>query len=36
MSLNKQEHYRYGERKRDGNPDLSGNIRVDHSIFAFK
>ncbi|WP_434663561.1 hypothetical protein ACMYSL_13795 [Klebsiella sp. MISC125] len=36
MSLNKQEHYRYGERKRDGIPDLSGNIRVDYSIFAFK
>lgn len=27
MSLNKQKHYRYGERKRDGVPDLGGNIR---------
>lgn len=36
MSLNKQEHYRYGERKRDGIPDLTGNIRVDYSLFAVK
>lgn len=36
MSLNKQEHYRYGERKRDGIPDLTGNIRVDYSLFAFE
>lgn len=36
MSLNKQEHYRYGERKRDGIPVLSGNIRVDYSIFTFE
>ena len=36
LSLNKQEHYRYGKQKRDGISDLSGNIRVDYSIFAFK
>lgn len=35
MSLNRKEHYLYGERKRDGIPDLTGNLRVDYSIFAF-
>lgn len=35
MSLNKAEHYPHGERKRDDIPDLSGNIKVDYSIFAF-
>ncbi|AHG22871.1 hypothetical protein Z042_16425 [Chania multitudinisentens RB-25] len=36
MSLNRKEHYLYGERKRDGIPDLTGNMRIDYSIFAFK
>ncbi len=36
MSLNKREHYLHGERKKDDVPDLTGNMRVDYSIFAFE
>jgi len=34
QSLNRFEHYPYGERKRDDVPDLSGNLRIDYSIFG--
>lgn len=35
MSLNRQEHYPFGERKKDGVPDLTNNMLIDYSIFAF-
>jgi hypothetical protein len=35
MSLNRTEHYPHGERKRDDVPDLTNNMRIDYSIFAF-
>ncbi|WP_026995801.1 hypothetical protein [Flectobacillus major] len=35
MSLNRREHYLHGERKRDDVPDLTNNMMVDYSIFAF-
>jgi hypothetical protein len=35
MSLNRKEHYLHGERKKDDVPDLSGNMFIDYSIFAF-
>lgn len=35
MSLNRTEHYLHGERKRDDVPDLTGNLRIDYSIFGF-
>jgi len=35
-SLNRHEHYPYGERKRDGIPDLTNNMFVDYSIFGFE
>lgn len=35
MSLNKREHYPHGERKKDDVPDLTNNMRIDYSIFAF-
>ena len=34
MSLNRQEHYPHGERKRDDVPDLTGNMFVDYSLFG--
>lgn len=34
QSFNRFEHYLHGERKRDGVPDLSNNIRIDYSIFG--
>ena len=34
QSFNKFEHYPYGERKRDGVPDLSNNVFIDYSIFG--
>ncbi|NGP88354.1 hypothetical protein [Fodinibius halophilus] len=34
MSLNRNQHYLHGERKKDDVPDLSGNLHIDYSIFA--
>jgi hypothetical protein len=34
-SLNRQEHYLHGERKKDDVPDLTNNMLIDYSIFAF-
>jgi hypothetical protein len=34
MSLNRQEHYRHGERKKDNVPDLTSNMWVDYSMFG--
>lgn len=34
QSFNRFEHYLHGERKRDDVPDLSGNVRIDYSIFG--
>ena len=34
LSLNRQEHYPFGERKRDDVPDLTQNILVDYSLFG--
>ncbi len=36
MSLNRQEHYLHGERKKDDVSDLTNNMLVDYSIFAFE
>jgi hypothetical protein len=36
QSWNRQEHYAHGERKRDGNKDLTGNIEYDYSLFGFE
>ncbi len=36
QSWNRPEHYPHGERKRDDNLDLSGNIRYDYSLFGFE
>jgi hypothetical protein len=36
MSLNRREHYPHGERKKDGVPDLTNNMLIDYSIFAFE
>ncbi len=36
MSLNRWEHYPFGERKRDNVPDLTNNMMVDYSIFGFE
>lgn len=36
MSLNRNEHYIHGERKKDDVPDLTGNLLIDYSIFAFE
>lgn len=36
MSLNRREHYLHGERKKDQVPDLTGNLLIDYSIFAFE
>jgi hypothetical protein len=35
MSLNRTEHYLHGERKADDVQDLTNNMRIDYSIFAF-
>lgn len=35
QSWNRKEHYPHGERKRDDNQDLTGNIRYDYSLFGF-
>lgn len=35
MSLNKQEHYLHGKRDSQDVRDLTGNMSVDYSIFAF-
>lgn len=35
MSLNRWEHYPFGERKRDDVPDMTNNMHVDYSIFGF-
>ena len=34
MSLNRKEHYPFGERKRDDVPDLTQNMLVDYSLFG--
>lgn len=34
MSLNRAEHYPFGERKRDDVPDLTQNMLVDYSLFG--
>lgn len=34
LSLNRPEHYPFGERKKDDVPDLTGNILVDYSLFG--
>ena len=34
-SLNRFEHYRHGERKKNHVPDLTNNMFVDYSIFGF-
>ena len=34
LSINRIEHYPNGERKRNDEPDLSNNVRVDYSIFG--
>jgi hypothetical protein len=36
QSWNRMEHYPHGERKRDGNKDLTGNIEYDYSLFGFE
>jgi hypothetical protein len=36
MSLNRQEHYLHGERKRDDVPDLTNNMLIDYSIFGYE
>lgn len=36
QSWNRKEHYPHGERKRDDNQDLTGNIRYDYSLFGFE
>jgi len=36
MSLNRQEHYPHGERKKDNVPDMTNNMMVDYSIFGFE
>ena len=34
-SLNRFEHYRHGERKKNNVPDLTNNMFVDYSLFGF-
>lgn len=36
QSWNRMEHYPHGERKRDGNKDLTGNMEYDYSLFGFE
>jgi hypothetical protein len=35
MSLNRWEHYPFGERKKDDVPDMTNNMLIDYSIFGF-
>ncbi|MBN2758750.1 MAG: hypothetical protein JXR51_16410 [Bacteroidales bacterium] len=35
MSLNRWEHYPFGERKKDDMPDMTNNMLIDYSIFGF-
>ncbi len=35
MSLNRWEHYPFGERKKDDIPDMTNNMLIDYSIFGF-
>jgi hypothetical protein len=35
QSWNRREHYLHGERKKDDQPDLTGNVIYDYSIFGF-
>jgi hypothetical protein len=35
MSLNRWEHYPFGERKKDDVSDMTNNMLVDYSIFGF-
>ncbi len=36
QSWNRQEHYPHGERKRDGNKDMTNNVEYDYSLFGFE
>lgn len=36
LSLNRTEHYPFGERKRDDVPDLTQNMLVDYSLFGIE
>lgn len=36
MSLNRQEHYPHGERKKNNVPDMTNNLFIDYSIFGFE
>ena len=36
LSLNRQEHYPFGERKRDDVMDLTANMTVDYSLFGIE
>ncbi len=36
LSLNRHEHYPFGERKRDDVPDLTQNMLVDYSLFGIE
>ncbi len=36
LSLNRPEHYPFGERKRDDVPDLTQNMLVDYSLFGIE
>ena len=36
MSLDREEHYKHGIRNSDDVPDLTGNLLIDYSIFAFE
>jgi hypothetical protein len=36
MSMNRAEHYPYGERKKDNVPDLTNNMFIDYSLFGFQ
>jgi len=35
MSLNRWEHYPFGERKKDDIPDMTNNMLIDYSVFGF-
>lgn len=35
MSLNRWEHYPFGERKKDNVPDMTNNMLIDYSVFGF-
>ena len=36
MSLDRAQHYAHGDRKVDAMRDLTGNMAIDYSIFAFE